>query len=139
MPQAEVEYEVNYICGACVIASRTFVERVGLMDEGYFLYCEEQDWSYRAGDEFDLAYAPEALVWHREGASTGWNGRSPLSVRPLLRLTASRLRCTWHHYPQYLPTVMIGIVFAALRLFARKATRIGKSLIPSQLRVEKKQ
>lgn len=120
VPKDVVEAEINYICGACVMASRNFVESVGLLDEGYFLYCEEQDWAYRAKGNFDFAYAPQALVWHREGATTGWNGRAPISLRPLLRLTASRVRCTWRHHPQWLPTVLGGILFAALRLFGKK-------------------
>jgi len=120
VPRDEVEAGINYICGACVMASKQFVEDVGLLDEGYFLYCEEQDWAYRAAGRFDLAYAPEALVWHREGASTGWNGRGSMQLRPLLRLTVSRLRCTWRHHPQWLPTVLLGIVYAALRLAGKK-------------------
>ncbi len=115
IPRDQVEADLNYICGACVMASRQFIENVGLPDEGYFLYCEEQDWAYRAADRFDLAYAPEALVWHREGASTGWNGHSPTSLKPLLRLFFSRLRCTWLHHPRWLPTVLLSSVFSALR------------------------
>lgn len=118
--RATVEASVNYICGACVMASRRFVETVGLLDEGYFLYCEEQDWAYRAAGRFDLAYAPEALVWHHEGASTGWNGRAPLSLRPLMRLASSRLRCTWRHHPRFLLSVGAAIVYAAANLVVRK-------------------
>ena len=121
VPRDEVEARINYVCGACVMASRRFVETVGLLDEGYFLYCEEQDWAYRAGGRFDLAYAPDALVWHREGASTGWNGRGAMPLRSLLRLTVSRLRCTWRHQPKWLPTVLLGIVFATLRLTMKRA------------------
>lgn len=123
VPRHEVEARINYVCGACVMASRQFVERVGLLDEGYFLYCEEQDWASRAAGKFDLSYAPDALVWHHEGATTGWNGRGPMPLRRLLRLTASRLRCTWRHHPQYLPTVLLGIAFAAVRLLGKKLWR----------------
>lgn len=120
VPRDEVEAHINYVCGACVMASRQFVEKVGLLDEGYFLYCEEQDWAYRAAGEFDVSYAPDALVWHREGATTGWNGRGAMPLRPLLRLTVSRLRCTWLHHPRYLPIVLLGVIYAALNLFGKK-------------------
>lgn len=120
VPRAEVEAEINYICGACVMVSRNFVNTVGLLDEGYFLYCEEQDWIYRAAGRFDLAYAPDALVWHREGISTGWNGRGPIPLRPLLRLAISRVRCTWKHQTRWIPFVLGGIGFAALRLLVKK-------------------
>lgn len=120
VPQTVVEAEINYVCGACVMASRKFVETVGLLDEGYFLYCEEQDWAYRAAGRFELVYAPDALVWHREGASTGWNGRGSLPWRQLLRLARSRVRCTWKHQVRWLPVVVGGIGFAALRLLVKR-------------------
>lgn len=135
IPKEVVEAEVNYICGACTMASRNFVESVGLLDEGYFLYCEEQDWAYRAKGHFDLTYAPQALVWHREGASTGWNGRAPVSLRPLLRLAASRIRCTWRHHPQWLPTVVAGILFAALRLVGKKLWCVPPAIAGGRERV----
>lgn len=121
VPREKVEAEINYVCGACVMASRKFVEVVGLLDEGYFLYCEEQDWAYRAAGMFDLAYAPDAVVWHREGVSTGWTGRGRLPLRPLLRLAISRMRCTWKHQTRWLPCVAAGVAFAALRLMVGKA------------------
>ena len=114
-----VEDKINFICGACVMVSRKFVETVGFMDEGYFLYCEEQDWGCRSKGKFDIAYAPEALVYHKEGATTGWNGRT-FRLKSLYFLTRSRIRCTYLHHPWMLPTVIAGIGFAAIRLIFKK-------------------
>lgn len=116
---ADVEKKLNFICGACVMASREFVEKAGLMDEGYFLYCEEQDWALAARGQFDLAFAPDALVRHYEGASTGWS-RYDFSWRRCLTLARSRLRLAWRHYPRHLPFVSLCIVFSAGRLCLRK-------------------
>ncbi|MBL8839872.1 MAG: glycosyltransferase family 2 protein, partial [Alphaproteobacteria bacterium] len=63
---------IDYVMGASMLVSRAFLERVGLMWEGYFLFFEEIDWAERgrrAG--FSLAYAPDSFVWHKGGASTG--------------------------------------------------------------------
>ena len=119
LPRPQVERELNFISGACVMASRAFVEQIGLMDEGYFLYCEEQDWAYRAAGRFGLVYAPDALVYHKEGATTGWNDYN-LRWPALGYLTRSRIRCTWLHQPYMLPTVFGAIAYAAVRLFAKK-------------------
>lgn len=35
---------IDYPVGASLLASRAFVDAVGLMDDGYFLYYEEMDW-----------------------------------------------------------------------------------------------
>lgn len=114
-----VEARINFIYGACVMVSRNFVETVGLMDERYFLYCEELDWSYSAKGRFDLAYASDAVVWHREGGSTGHSWRR-VSAKALLLLTRSRLLLTWKHKPWALPTVGASIMFAAARMVWRR-------------------
>ncbi|AXK39033.1 glycosyltransferase family 2 protein [Crenobacter cavernae] len=62
----------DYIVGASMLVSREFIEKVGLMDEQYFLYCEELDWATRAKRAgFKLGYAPQSIVYHKEGATTG--------------------------------------------------------------------
>jgi GT2 family glycosyltransferase len=119
-PASEVEKDLNFISGACVMASRAFVETVGLMDEGYFLYCEEQDWAYRSSGKFDLVYAPDALVFHKGGRTTGWNGLR-FNLRALCLLARSRVRCTFLHHPHLLPAVLLFTVYAALRTIARTA------------------
>lgn len=116
---AQVENRINFIYGASVMASRAFIERVGLLDERYFLYCEEQDWACRAGGRFDLAYAPDALVWHKEGASTGFS-HAAFNPRRLFLLAKSRLLLTARHTPAALPSVCLGIVYAAARMAWRR-------------------
>lgn len=119
---AQVERRLTFIHGASVMVSRRFIEQVGLMDERYFLYCEEQDWAYSARGRFDFAYAPDALVWHKEGASTGFSHAS-FNARRLITLTRSRLRLTARHLPLSLPSVCLGIVFAAVRMAWRRLGR----------------
>lgn len=115
----EVEKAINYICGACVLVSRDFLETVGLMDEGYFLYCEEQDWALAAANRFDLSYAPDAIVYHREGASTGWN-RNKLSLGRAMRLARSRIRLAWRYHPWFMPIVGICSFWAMCKKYMGK-------------------
>ncbi|WP_136637785.1 glycosyltransferase family 2 protein [Pseudooceanicola onchidii] len=67
----------DFITGASMVASRRFYEIVGPMREDYFLYYEEVDWALRRGD-LPLAFCPDALLYHRAGASIG----SPTLDRP---------------------------------------------------------
>lgn len=58
--------------GAAMMVSRTVLERAGSLDESFFLYYEELDWSARirrAG--FTIYYQPSALIYHRESMSVG--------------------------------------------------------------------
>ncbi len=53
---------IDYVNGASMLASRAFLEEIGLMDESYFLYFEELDWAMRALGKFQLGYAKESVV-----------------------------------------------------------------------------
>lgn len=121
----EVEQEINFIYGASVMASRTFLREVGLLNESYFLYCEEQDWALRAAGNYDLAYAPEAFVWHKEGASTGFS-HGKMKLRRMVNLARSRILLAARHTPVALPGVALGLAYAACRLIWRRLCRKRK-------------
>ncbi len=62
--------EVESVIGACMIVRRDAIDRVGLLDEDYFLFLEETDWCYRmkrAG--WKIYHVPEAEVYHHQGKS----------------------------------------------------------------------
>ncbi|KJS44662.1 MAG: rhamnosyl transferase related protein [Roseovarius sp. BRH_c41] len=61
---------LDFISGANMVASRTFVEMVGPLREDYFLYYEEVDWAYRRG-VLPLLTCPEAVVHHHGGTAIG--------------------------------------------------------------------
>ncbi|GAA4409727.1 glycosyltransferase family 2 protein [Nibrella viscosa] len=58
--------------GAAMMVSRRVLEQAGSLDEIFFLYYEELDWSARirrAG--FTIYYQPQALIFHKESMSVG--------------------------------------------------------------------
>lgn len=69
---------LQFISGANMVASRAFIETVGLMSEIYFLYYEEVDWAMRRGD-LPLAWCEDATVYHHGGTviGTGAHNRAP--------------------------------------------------------------
>lgn len=62
--------DLDFITGASMIVSRSFLDQVGLMREDYFLYYEEVDWAMRRGD-LPLHYCADLLVYHHAGTSIG--------------------------------------------------------------------
>lgn len=40
-------FEIDFPLGACLLTRKSLVEKVGLLDEGFFMYMEEIDWCYR--------------------------------------------------------------------------------------------
>jgi hypothetical protein len=111
-----IEATQNYLNGASMLVSRRFVEQAGLMNEDYFLYCEEVEWCLRAREGgLKLGFAPDALVLHEQGTSTGnspdLRDRSRLSVYLGER---NRILLTRDRYPALVPIAAVaalGLLF----------------------------
>ncbi|NTW46047.1 MAG: glycosyltransferase family 2 protein [Candidatus Moranbacteria bacterium] len=60
-------YRTGYLSGCALLLPKSAIERVGLLDEGYFLYYEDADYSVRAKRKgYRLLVVPEAEVVHEE-------------------------------------------------------------------------
>jgi GT2 family glycosyltransferase/glycosyltransferase involved in cell wall biosynthesis len=110
----EIERSMAYVVGASMLVSRQFIERVGLICEDYFLYSEELDWALRGKKEFSVVYAPDSIVYHKEGRTIGTSNlpkeRSRTSDYYIIK---NRLAVTKKFFPYTKLTVYIGL-FAAL-------------------------
>ena len=63
--------EVVRVRGCCLLVRKEVINQVGLMDEQFFMYCEEVDWEYRmkkAG--WKIYFYPFAQIIHYWGASS---------------------------------------------------------------------
>lgn len=61
---------VDWISGACIVVRREASDRVGMLDDGYFMYCEDLDWCHRLRDTgWDIQHVPGARVVHHVGGS----------------------------------------------------------------------
>lgn len=82
MPPPEQSGRVDWMAGASMMMRMDVLDRIGLFDEGFFLYFEETDLCRRAADAgFQTHYVIESLVEHIGSASTGMK--------------------TWKRVPQY--------------------------------------
>jgi len=63
--------DVDWVMGACMFVRREAFERVGWMDEDYFMYSEELDWCRRIKESgWRIVYLPTANVTHFVGKSS---------------------------------------------------------------------
>lgn len=63
--------DVDWVMGAAMMVPREVAERVGGMDEAYFMYSEELDWCRRIKAlGWRVVYYPPATVVHHEGKSS---------------------------------------------------------------------
>lgn len=56
----------------CVLIKKEVFNLIGLLDESYFLYWEDADFSVRAKKAgFKMRYQPQAKIWHKSSGSSG--------------------------------------------------------------------
>lgn len=123
---ADIERRQNYLNGASMLITRAFWNAVGPMREDYFLYCEEVEWCLRArGLGLGLGFAPDAVVLHHQGTTTG----KPSDVRRQGRLPVylnerNRLLVTRDLAPALLPiAALMALPLIFLRFARRRAWR----------------
>lgn len=67
--------EVSFACGCCMLIHKDIIDRIGLLDEKYYLYYEDTDWSIRFKKaNIRIKYVSQAKMWHKIGGSGGEKG-----------------------------------------------------------------
>ncbi len=65
-------FRIGSPLGAAMLARAAAIEQVGLLDEGFEMYCEEIDWAMRMRQAgWERWCVPSAVVTHYGGASSG--------------------------------------------------------------------
>lgn len=131
-------FAVDFVLGAALMARGESIRAVGLLDEGYFMYCEEMDWCLRMREAGMPTFAvPTAQIIHYEGRSS-----RQVRWKSFERLWASRFRFYRIHAHRYSqgfhlllrPLVRLGLSWngiVARRQFARgrlSGDRLGEQL-----------
>jgi GT2 family glycosyltransferase len=88
---------VDWVSGACLLVRRAAAEQVGLLDERYFMYCEDVDFcaALRAAGH-RILYAPEVVVTHLRGRS-----RATAPAATTRRYRDSQLAFYRKHHPRW--------------------------------------
>jgi len=91
--------QVDWLMGSSLLITRQAIEKVGLMDPGYFMYMEDVDWCRRFWEHgYQVMYYPVAVMHHYHGKVSDKG-----SVIKSLLLN----RMTWVH------------IFSAIRYFKK--------------------
>ncbi len=68
---------MDFATGCCMAIKREVFEKIGMLDEKYFLYYEDNDFSQRAKNAgFSIMFQPKSVVWHKNAQSAGGSGSS---------------------------------------------------------------
>jgi len=64
--------ESDFITGCAVLAKRESIEKIGLLDERFFIYWEDVDWGLRVKKAgIKNLVIPQAKIWHKVTVSLG--------------------------------------------------------------------
>lgn len=63
--------EVDSVIGAFLMIRRDVIAQIGLLDERFYIYCEDEDWCFSAKKAgWEVWYVAESEVIHHKGSST---------------------------------------------------------------------
>ncbi len=120
--QGSEPFPVDFVLGAALMVRVEAIRQVGLLDDGYFMYCEEMDWCLRLHEAGWMVYAvPAAQVIHYEGQSS-----KQVRWVTVERLWRSRFRFYGKHQDRYSRQYLLGLQmlvrvgFAARSWLARR-------------------
>ncbi len=110
-------FAVDFVLGATLMVRAEALRQVGLLDESYFMYCEEMDWQRRAQQAgWSIHCVPAARVLHVAGASS-----SQFRSRSFVALWQSRLRYFQRYHSPLFNQAVVAVLRAGLRAEARRA------------------
>ncbi len=95
--------EVDWVSGACLLVRRESALKAGLLDERYFMYCEDVDFCAAIRRHGGRVYfCPEVTVVHRRG-------RSALSAQSATNAAYRRSQLAFYdkHHPAWAPLLRL--------------------------------
>ena len=114
--------DVGWLSGAALFVRRETLAQIGLLDERFFMYCEDVDWCKRAHSaDWRVVYFPMTTVSHRIGAASDQN---PI---PMIRQHHRSMLRYFLKYNSSSPRILLlPLVLIALWLRARSLINRAK-------------
>lgn len=110
----ESQSDVDALSGCFMCVRREVIDAVGGLDEEFFMYGEDLDWSYRIREAgWKIAYLPDAEIVHFKGEST----RSLPKFRQLYEFHRAMHLFVKKHIAKKQNPVVLGLIEAGI--FAR--------------------
>ena len=124
----DLSYEVDYATGCCMLIKRELFEKIGLLDEAYYIYTEDVDFSFKAQTAgYKVVFEPRSFIWHKVSSATG-GGLSFFKIKNKFR---SNIRffiiyARWYHWFTILPFTVIRSLFIVIGKTLRTLFKIQR-------------
>lgn len=120
--QFDVEVITDFITGCSFFIRTSVIKQIGLLDESYFMYMEDLDYSLRIQQAgFQTVYNPRSIVFHINASSSGGSGSSLHEYYQ----TRNRIRIGMKYAP---PRTKVALLKEGFRILL-KGTAIRKQAI----------
>jgi len=115
--------EVDAVTGACMLVRVSAIDRVGLLDERFFMYGEDLDWAYRLKAQgWQVFYNPAVRALHQKGATSARQ-----SGRMIVEFYRAMYLFHQKHYATRSPRPLNWLVAAGIA--ARGGVALGLNLL----------
>jgi N-acetylglucosaminyl-diphospho-decaprenol L-rhamnosyltransferase len=85
--------DTDWVSGCCLLVRREMIQQIGLLDESFFMYCEDVDFCRRAWNSgWKVQYHPSAHVMHQIAGS---------SRKVKTKMVWEHHRSMWHYYKKH--------------------------------------
>jgi len=86
--------EIGYASGCCLLIRSEVIRKIGMLDDSYYMYTEDADWSMRVRKAgYTIIFEPAARIWHKLSVSAGGH----LSWFKLRNKFISNFRFFWRY------------------------------------------
>lgn len=140
LPPSDVACRAGWVSGASLLVRREVLDRIGLLDDGYFLYYEEVDLCLRAARAgWECWYEPRSRVVHLVGQSTGVDPSSAERPLPKWVLESRRRYFVKNHGVAYaaaadLLWILGHLAWRVRMVLQRRPARVAPRLLRDFLR-----
>lgn len=71
----QINEKIDFLTGCCLLVKSEVFEKIGYLDENYFMYLEDVDFCQRAKkNKITMAYIPFSKIWHVNSGSSKSGG-----------------------------------------------------------------
>ena len=126
----DLEGRMDSPTGVSFYVTRACIDRIGLMDESYWLYWEDFDWGVRAKAACGIGYAHDSVVPHIGGSSSGASGKRARRSAAFVYLgNRNKLRFVRRHHPGWFAwTVFVSFLRTGEYLAAGSARNFAAAI-----------
>ncbi len=129
------EYEIDSCSGAFQMSRREVVNKIGLLDDTFYMYGEDIDWCYRAKEAgWKVYYYPKTVILHYKGYLSGKSAKKKRhNPRPIWEFHRAMILFYDKHYAKKYPWILGAFIKVTIWLryliMSRFQTYPGASIL----------